>query len=183
MLDAKHEVTQHLSVINGLAVSGVNHAADMLTLQFGELSMVTTRRGGVKHVGAWALHIRCGWQIERAGAIVATQADFRKSDDETTHAAERVHDLLVTSGPTTVESVLAGDVGDLCISMSRDTRLIIKSDRVAGDEDWRFFSPGSDGKHFVIEGGLIDPYHYPEACLGTSLKKACAMMCRSTASL
>lgn len=158
MLNAKHEITQHLSVVIGLAVSGINHAADMLTLQFGELRMVTTRRGTVKHIGAWALHIQCGWHIERAGAIVATGVDFRKADDETVRATERIRDLLVTSGPITVESVLAGDFGDLCISMSRDTRLVIKSDRVAGDEDWRFFSPGSDGKHFVIEGGMIDPH-------------------------
>ncbi|CAN0628481.1 protein of unknown function [Burkholderia multivorans] len=36
-------------------------------------------------------------------------------------------------------------------------RIVITSNGVADEEDWRFFAPGVDAAHFVIEGGRIDP--------------------------
>ena len=157
MADIKELIARHLAVLVGLDVSGVNHAADMLTMQFGPLQQVTTLRGTLKQVGAWALHVQCNWQIEQAGAIVATQDDLSGSDDKAQGAAQCLDELLVKHGPTTVESVLGSDSGGVSIGMSTGLRIVITPNGAADEEDWRFFAPGVDAVHFVIEGGRIDP--------------------------
>lgn len=158
MTDTKELITRRLTALVGLDVSGVNHAADMLTLQFGPLRQVTTRGGTVKQVGEWALHVQCGWQIERADNILATQNDLSGPGDQVHHAAEKVHELLVTSGPTVVESVSANELGRLRLSLSNGLQLTVIPADVPDEEDWRFFEPASDAKHFVIEGGKVDPW-------------------------
>jgi hypothetical protein len=154
MTNTKEQIARHLSVLVGLDISGVNHAADMLTLQFGPLRQMVNRKGTVKQVGTWALHVQCRWQIERAGEILATQFDLRGSDDDANRAVGRIYDLLVTSGPTHVENVLANESGGVCLSLSIGLRIAVTPGRVT-EEDWRLFSPGSDAKHFVIEGGTV----------------------------
>jgi hypothetical protein len=52
---------------------------------------------------------------------------------------------------------MAGDSGDACISLARGIRLVICADAIPGEEDWRLFPSNSDAKHFVIEGGEVDP--------------------------
>jgi hypothetical protein len=157
MIDTKAEITRCLAVLIGLEVSGVNHAANMLTLGFGPLRTVTTPRGTVKQVGAWALHIQCGWRIEHGDDVFATQAHFIGSDDEINHATEEISALLVASVRATVEDVQASASGGVSLVLSKGLHIVITPDGIADEEDWRFFSPGSDGKHFVIEGGAVDP--------------------------
>jgi hypothetical protein len=151
------EVERRLSVLAGLDVTGVNHAADMLTLHFGPLKEVATRRGTSRRVGAWALHIQCKWTIELGGEVLATQDDLCRSDDDATRAIEKLNRLLVEPEPAIVERIAAGPLANLRISLSGNTAILITPSRVAGDEDWRLFAPGSDKPHFVIEGGMIDP--------------------------
>ncbi|TKC91205.1 hypothetical protein FAZ69_07560 [Trinickia terrae] len=161
MTDTKEQVNRHLSVLVGLDVSGVGHAADMLTLQFGPLREITTHRGTIKRVGAWALHIQCDWQIEQGNAIFASHLDFATSEENTSTATGRIRDLLVTHGPTIVESVTAGDKGDARISLARGIWLVIRSGAIPGEEDWRLFASNPDFVHFVIEGGKVDPSSLP----------------------
>jgi hypothetical protein len=156
MADIKELIARRLAVLVGLDVSGVNHAANMLTLQFGPLQQVTTLKGALKKVGAWALHVQCSWQIQRAGSIVATQDDLSGPDDEAHRAAERLDELLVNHGSKTVESVLGSDSGGVSIALSKRLLIIITPNGVEDEEDWRFFAPGVDAEHFVIEGGRID---------------------------
>jgi hypothetical protein len=157
MKKTKELIDTRLSVLVGLGVSGINHAADMLTLQFGPLREIVNRRGTIKRVGKWALHVQCHWQIEHLGVVVATQDDLGGPDEKTSLATERLEELLVRSRVTTVESAVASESGVLCISMSVGLHLIVTPDGIAENEDWRFFAPGIDVDHFVIAGGVVDP--------------------------
>ncbi|WP_086970385.1 hypothetical protein [Caballeronia glebae] len=158
MTNTKREITRRLSVLIGLDVSAVSHAADMLTVHFGPQKPYTTRRGTVLEGGAWALHVQCPWRIMRAGVIVATQAVLAGSDDAVQRGAKWLNRLLVTDGPMSVRSLSATESGGLQLSMSNNFYLEVVSGTVPDEEDWRFFEPGSDAKHFVIEGGKIDPW-------------------------
>ena len=151
------QVIQRLCVLVGLNVSGIGHAADMLTMHFGPLKQYRTRRGTLLEVGAWALHIQCRWYVERGGEIFANHADFQGTDEETNRTTERLNELLVAPIPAVVENVWSSATGDVEIILSRGLRIVVTSDGVTGDEDWRFFAPDSDERHFVIEGGKIDP--------------------------
>ena len=158
MTDAEALIKQHLAVLVGLEVSGVNHAADMLTLQFGPLRQVTTRRGTVKQVGAWALHVQCNWLLERDGRIFASQAGFRGSDNEINRAVKQLQELLTAANQAVVEGVEGNATGNVRLALAGGLDLIITPDSAADDEDWRLFAPGMGEKHFVIGGGkIVDP--------------------------
>jgi hypothetical protein len=162
MINTRQEIEGRLSVLKGLQVSAVRHAADMLTVQFGSLREVSNFKGGVKHVGQWALHVQCDWQIERDGKVLATQDVLAVSEDEAQHrASERISDLLVGHQRIIVESILANESGDVQLILSDGMRMIVTSGRTPEYEDWRLFDPDSDARHFVIEGGKIDPYSLP----------------------
>jgi hypothetical protein len=158
MIDTQAEIANRLSVLVGLDVSGVSRAADMLTMHFGPLKQYTTRRGTVLEGGAWALHVQCCWHIDRSDAILANQDDLRGSDEAAMSTTERLTELLVVPNPAVVESVVADATGSLKIALSGKLRLVVTPDGIPEDEDWRFFAPGTDARHFVIEGGKIEPH-------------------------
>jgi hypothetical protein len=89
--------------------------------------------------------------------VFAAYSDFAVSEESTRTTTRRIRDLLVADGPAVVESIMAGDSGDACISLARGIRLVICADAIPGEEDWRLFPSNSDAKHFVIEGGEVDP--------------------------
>ncbi|HDR9495163.1 TPA: hypothetical protein QDC04_006611 [Burkholderia stabilis] len=138
-------------------MGGINRAADMLTMQFGPMRQTTTRKGTLKWVGAWALHIQCNWQLRRENDIVATQDDLRGSDDEARTTVARLDVLLIKHGQTTVERALGGESGQAWITLSAGMSLVIMPNGMADEEDWRLFEPSVDSPHFVIEGGRIAP--------------------------
>ncbi|VXB84820.1 conserved hypothetical protein [Burkholderia sp. 8Y] len=158
MTDTKAEIIRRLSVLIGLDVSGVSHAADMLTLHFGPQKHFRSRRGTVLEGGAWALHVQCPWQLKQEESIVATQFMLSQPDDDAHQAADWLNAQLVTNGPTIVSSISASGSGAVQLAMSNHFCLDIISGCVPDEEDWRFFEPGTDTKHFVIEGGKIDPW-------------------------
>ena len=155
MVATRKEIERRLLVLNGLDLSGVNHAADMLTLGFGPLKEVKNFKGTVKHVGKWAFHVQCNWRIERAGAPIAAREDFCGSDEKAHDAANRLREILIGQGLTRVESVTASDVAGVVILLSREFSLIVIPDGVEDEEDWRFFAPGVDAAHLVIKGGKV----------------------------
>jgi hypothetical protein len=152
MIDTKAEITQRLAVLVGLEVSWVSHAVDMLTMQFGPQRQYTTSRGTTLEGGAWALHVQCDWQIERAGNRIATRADLRRSDEEAHGTASGLAELLVERR---VERVSADEAGGVVLAFQGDLHLTVLPDGIADAEDWRLFAPGADAPHFVIEGGTI----------------------------
>ncbi|KVL28721.1 hypothetical protein WS97_25585 [Burkholderia territorii] len=155
MLNTRKEIERRLVVLCGLDLSGVNRAADMLTLGFGPLSEVKNFKGVVKHVGKWALHVQCTWRLERTNGTVATREDLCGSDETAHSTVDRLRELLVGQGPTRVEGVSVDDEGGIVISLSGGFSLIVLSDGVKDEEDWRFFAPGAEMPHLVIEGGAV----------------------------
>jgi len=158
-------------VLAGLELSGVNRAVDMLTLQFGPLVSWVSPRGTTKSVGTWALHIQCPWRIESAGAFLVGKSDLYEPGSESNECLtlmdERISMLLDRASGTTVDATLpsrnpllvqgvrADEVGGVWITLSEGFRLVIFPDGTKS-EAWRFFSPASNGKHLVVEGGVID---------------------------
>ncbi|WP_175976717.1 hypothetical protein [Burkholderia sp. BCC1047] len=157
MTGVHEQITRHLAVLEGLDVGGINRAADMLTIQFGPMRQTTTRKGTVKWVGAWALHIQCDWKIHRENDIVATRDDLSGSDDEADRTIEHLDALLIRHGPMMVERARGDESGHAWITLSSGLSLTITPTGIAHEEDWRLFAPGVDAPHFVIEGGRIDP--------------------------
>ncbi|MGF6305365.1 MULTISPECIES: hypothetical protein [Paraburkholderia] len=157
MTDTQKEIGRRLSALQGLQLSSVNRAADMLTLGFGDLRPVTNFRGVIKHVGEWALHIQCPWRLEEAAQVVATQEDLSGSDERAYATADHLRGLLVERGPCTVDSVSVSDDAGMIVSLSRGFRLVVTPDGIEGAEDWRFFAPGVDAAHLVIKGGDVAP--------------------------
>jgi hypothetical protein len=136
----------------------------MLTLQFGPLVPRVSQSGLQKWVGKWALHIQCPWQIERDDHVCARQSDLSVPDEAADEAIEKVRALFGCTGlpGTAPASVLvlqayATDVpGGACIALSGALRLVIAPSGEQ-EEDWRLFSPVASAKHFVVEGGAMDP--------------------------
>ncbi|EDZ98119.1 hypothetical protein BH160DRAFT_6583 [Burkholderia sp. H160] len=157
MTDTKAEIMRRLAVLVGLEMSWVSHAGDMLTMQFGPQRRYTL--GGKEYEdGAWALHVQCDWQITRDGLTVATREDLRGSDEKAHGTARRLHEMLVTQGPVRFADASADDAGGMVVLFSQGYRLVVIPDGVEDDEDWRLFAPSVDAKHFVIEGGKVDPW-------------------------
>ena len=157
MLHTSEVINQRLAVLIGLEVSGVNRAADMLTMQFGPLREVRNYRGAIKKLGTWALHVQCDWELTHANAgdSLVSRADFSGTDEAIIEACRKMESILTSNGPTVVQRVLGDAAGGVFVEFSRSLTLTIVSDNQPGDEDWRFFSPRSDGDHFVIECGKV----------------------------
>lgn len=155
MVDTRTEIERRLLVLRGLDLSGVNHAADMLTLGFGPLREVKNFEGMAKLVGRWALHVQCAWQLERASGTVATQQDLCGSDEKAWAATDRLREMLVQRGPTIVEAVSARENGGVELAFSGGFRLVVVPDGVEAAEDRRFFATGVEAAHLVIAGGTV----------------------------
>ncbi|WP_233805497.1 hypothetical protein [Paraburkholderia sp. HP33-1] len=158
MINTREEIERRLSAIEGLSVSAVHHAAGTLTMQFGTLKPVANFKGAIRYVGEWSLHVQCVWKIEQAGSAVATQDDLFGPDETAHREAQRIDDLLVKQGRAVVKSVSGSEEGGAEILLSGGLRLVITPNSAPDEEDWRFFDPTSNAKHFVIEGGKVDPW-------------------------
>ncbi|MDR5749750.1 MULTISPECIES: hypothetical protein [unclassified Caballeronia] len=88
---------------------------------------------------------------------MATVDDLRGPDDKAHSTADRLREMLVERGPSIVESVLVDEAGGVVLSLSRGFRLVVIPDGIEGDEDWRFFAPGVNAAHLVIEDGAVAP--------------------------
>ncbi|MGF6916243.1 hypothetical protein [Paraburkholderia sp. 40] len=158
MINTRDEIERRLSAVEGLPISAVHHAAGTLTMQFGSLRPVANFKGAIRHVGEWSLHVQCNWKIEQAGSAIATQDDLFGPDEKAHRSAQRIDDLLVKQGPAIVTAVSGSEEGGADILLSGGLRLVISPNSAPDEEDWRFFDPTSDAKHFIIEGGKVDPW-------------------------
>lgn len=162
------EIEARLAPLVGLPLSVARRAADMLTVQFGEMRRV--ERGSV---GEWALHVSGAWRLEGPGGIVTGHADVWESaeprppegwtwDDgpnrrdrrmlETLGAPDEFGGARNVTGLLCVESVRASPYGDLRMALSGGYRLRIFPD--TEDEAWRLFAhQPDDARHFVVHGG------------------------------
>ncbi|WP_143189240.1 hypothetical protein [Paraburkholderia lycopersici] len=158
MINNQREIEQRLSVLKGLEWSGVSRAADMLTLGFGPKREEKNFYGVPKQVSAWALHIQCAWTLSETGKTIATEKSLAGSDEEVNAFVMSLQQLLAQRAPIVVEGISANSECCLFISLSKAFRLIVATNGAADDEDWRFFESKRTARHFVIEGGKIDPW-------------------------
>ncbi|WP_147426660.1 hypothetical protein [Trinickia fusca] len=158
MIDTAREIERRLSALDGLALSGVHHAAGTLTLQFGPLRSIVSRNDTEKKVGTWALHVQCPWTIGRDGQTIAQQSDLCTSDAAAKDAIKRMREAAGGAHPVSVIACYASSQNPGGASIVFSGGLMLKMSPTGEEgEDWRLFSPGSDAPHFVIDGGTVDP--------------------------
>lgn len=143
--DTRTKITQALSQLIGLPLAQANNAGNMKTFQFGALRPHPQGRGTI---GQFALHSQCPWRIVSVEGPISGFSDYGEPDAPDLQAWIDSHD-----GPI-VKSVSAGDQGDLCIEFNGGFQLQIFPCSTIG-EDWRFFAPGTEDPHLVIEAGRI----------------------------
>jgi hypothetical protein len=158
-------IQQALTPLVGLPLRHIGRAANLMWLHFGELREVTTREGGSKVVGDWALHVQCAWRLCRHGGIVVAYRDYYYSpeneplDDWDVPGKSRFDHTVQSlqmefdATPPAALSIVADDVGGFSISLSRDYRLDVFPDDSSHDEyseHWRLFEPYMDREHFVV---------------------------------
>ncbi|MCP1117267.1 hypothetical protein JOE11_002135 [Robbsia andropogonis] len=162
MKNAKILINRRLAVLLGMGISAIHCAAGMLTLQFGQLKQITSYRGTVKQIGEWALHVQCMWQVEQSGNILVNQEGLH-TDEDTHRTMGILNGLFIDSVRAIVERVQTEDFGRIKISLTDGLTLVVTPNSDGQDEDWRFFAPGKEEAHFVIEAGKIDPDSLPSA--------------------
>ena len=134
----------------GLQIWGAARALDLQGFQFGEPREVSVtvgpRKGSVKTVGEFALHLQCFWSLSRGGQLLID------SSADNAVASEVVPKLLEEKAHR-VESVITDENGGVRIQLSGD--LLLEARPFDGDteESWRLFKPASDERHLVYPSG------------------------------
>ena len=142
----------------------------MLWLQFGERVTQSVPGGGIREVGAYALHVSGAWRLSDPGGIItgsgdlftpvdanadldtfdwdvkgASWWDYRLAEFATAFAAD----------PPVVERVHADRLGDARLLLSHGLVFETFAHSSAADhvetEFWRLFQPGTEAPHFVVD--------------------------------
>ena len=158
----------------GMRLSIARHAADMLNLQFGDIT-----RENDKSWGELALHIQAPWRMRKGVTILIGRndrwnpvdeiedwdswyqsphpnredyfwLDFMGRRDEATKSFECDSDSVA------VRSALETEVGDLTLEFDDGTLLEIFGCGT-DDEFWRLLRPGDESEHYVIEHSTPRP--------------------------
>ena len=173
MLDTKAHIIRSVSKLIALPLAIARDAGNMKNFQFGTVRPHPDAPGSI---GQYALHIQCPWRLVGSEGIFTGSADYYEpaesggevdlNDKQTGNLQrKRLGDLLRKYDPNTrswvndtaglvVEGVLADDCGGLELKLSGEFRLQILPCGSLG-EDWRFFAPGTDDDHLVIDGGRV----------------------------
>jgi hypothetical protein len=176
MSSQKEQIQCALKVLIGLPLSIARRAADMRNFHFGSIRII--EKGSA---GDYALHIQCPWRIEGPNGIVtggddlwepANEQDYDENwdYDKTENLQDsKLKDLLKGYNVRTrsyinktdklvVEAIEATENADLMIVLTGGYKIRIFPCGGRA-EDWRFFKPESDERHFVISGGKIEWQH------------------------
>lgn len=143
----------------------------MKNFQFGKIRPHPLGKGTV---GDFALHVQCPWRLVTNDRILTGSADYYEPADEAEEVnlddhrsgnlqRKRLREVFATYDETTrsllnetnaliVTAVYADRFGGLDLELSGGFRLQVFPSGSRG-ENWRFFSPGTDDDHFVIDGG------------------------------
>ncbi len=151
----------------GKPLTGVNHAADMAMIGFGEGPLVE-RRGKTIQLSEWDLHLQCPWRFVRDGSVILASTDFhyeaatgapcdRGEVRKSVFFANRNSMLDWMGGnPVTVVSLTMKAAGAFDLVFDRDLELNVLpafSQNFHAMEEWRLFQPGTDADHFVYPVG------------------------------
>ena len=173
MHDTRAHIVEALSKLVSLPLAIARDAASMKNFQFG---LIRPHSSGTGTVGEYALHIQCPWRLVREGGILTGSADFYEPAEANKEVdlrdwragnlqRKRLGEVLRSfddatrswvngTGELVVASVAADDLGGFELVLSGGFRLQVFPCGSRG-EDWRFFDPGGDGPHLVVDGGRI----------------------------
>lgn len=159
-------ISEALKSLEGLQISGIGRAADLVWIQFGELRRVPTWRGGWKRVGAYALHLQCPWRITRRGSILTASGDIylQKEGAAKTLFDSRVRTIPLRKSPLKVLRSRADGLGGFKLLMGRGWELeVFPADSARADDPewWRMFVPGGDLDHLVVSALGVEPAAVP----------------------
>jgi hypothetical protein len=140
----KDAVSEALAQLVGLPLWSVGRAG-IVWFQFGHRQVVPTRRGGMKEVGEFALHLGCPWRlVGRAAELLA----YDESEPEVLAAA--------ASPPLVCCGARAGKDGAFEMEFAGGERLQVEPGEADCVEYWRLFRPASGQRHFVVGPAGID---------------------------
>lgn len=164
----KEEIEKALQCLLGLPLWRASRASDLQSFQFGDRRIFSTRRGGIKEVGEYALHVLCAWRIAgKYGIVVASRdryypagnpdefpPDFEWDCPGANRGDERVAALFSenVNFPLTVEAIQADSAGSIYLTLSGGYKLEVFPDDSLPGEHWRLFQPSTETEHFVITG-------------------------------
>lgn len=164
----KEQIEETLQCLLGLPLWGASRAADLESFQFGDRRTVSSRRGGTKEVGEYALHVQCAWRIVgKYGIVVASRdryypagnadefpPDFEWDCPGANRCDERVAVLFkeTANSPLAVEAIQADNAGSIYLTLSGGYKLEVFPDDSLPGEYWRLFQPSKETEHFVITG-------------------------------
>ncbi|MGV8864838.1 MAG: hypothetical protein ACOH2T_27240 [Pseudomonas sp.] len=167
MNDVKQMVETILCKLVGQSLVGAARAADMLTLQLGELRQRQTPLGRTVETGEWALHIQCAWRIGNAQGIYTGRSDYWQPPEAVESDAVieswnpelgNLRDSRMSAwiaqrqtSPAKVQSVSSDCFAGIRLHFDDGYTLEVFSDS-SSDEDWRLIAWDGD-EHLVVIGG------------------------------
>lgn len=165
-----------LGSVLGLPLAIARDAGNMKNFQFGKIRPHPSGKGTV---GDFALHVQCPWRLVTNDRILTGSADYYEPavegeevnlDDRRSGNLQRkrlrevfgtydakTRSLINETDSLIVTAVHTDRFGGLDLELSGGFRLQVFPNGSRG-ENWRFFAPGNDEDHFVIEGGQQAPF-------------------------
>jgi hypothetical protein len=169
----QEKIEKELSVLVGLPLWDAGRGADLEWFHFGEHRQVADRKGRLKEIGEYALHVQCSWRIVSSDQVIVARRDLYYLPDGSVDLSDdfdwdkqmgnwrdvRMHAFLKEHGsqPLIVTAIKGGRAGSVSISFTEDFVLELFPDDSLSGEHWRFFRPSVDESHFVVTGEGIKP--------------------------
>jgi hypothetical protein len=173
-MDIETQILNRLSSVVGLPLAIARDAGNMKNFQFGKIRPDPSGKGTI---GDFALHLSCPWRLVTNNRILTGSADYFEPavesedvnlDDQRSGNLQRrrlreiftdydskTRSLVNETDARIVTAVHSDQFGGLDLDLTGGFRLQVFPTGSRG-EDWRFFSPGNEEDHFVIEGGHLD---------------------------
>lgn len=177
------KLRESLAVLVGLPVRNITRAADMLSLQFGDLVEARAAvRGpdgkltvGSSLVGEYALQIQCAFRLTCGNRIIAAKSDLYQlsrsaaaelgnvpvlPDDFDYDAVgnnrldEALSELSAQMDSFIVRSVGVSRFGDVRLRFGNGFELTATADVSGSEECWRFFRSGEE--HLIATGQGVE---------------------------
>jgi hypothetical protein len=171
------QIEAALSPLVGIPLWESHRAADMQMFDFGQTMTTTSqfgpRKGTVREVHEYSLHLQCAWRICGPTGILVGSSDynycsgpdpFDTTDDWKRDVAgasrrdQQIRSWLV-GAPYIVERVRADVYAGFSMELAGGFVLdVFPDDSLDGEysEHWRLLRPADPSPHFVVSGNGID---------------------------
>ncbi len=143
----------------------------MLWLHFGEWREVPARKGGVRRVGEWTLHIQTPWNLVRDDRVIVgsrdlyyygegsaefaegSEFDWNKDGESRFDRQAAALNLEFESKSPLVTKIACDTVGMFSLTMGDEMILNVLPNCASSSPDfefWRLFQAGTDAPHYVV---------------------------------